>query len=182
MDRYGLRDLVAPFYSKRGGDSRLDHAERVEAIVTRWQKEQQEDLDEEVLIATAYLYAISEDILPHHATRVGVEAWFVEQGWGNARIRGLMRSIERLPDSPKSMEEKLVADADTVCRLGLLGLSRAMIVGGQRGESLPEVLLRVQQDLYRRAYTAPGQREIVPLKSRLRDLAEELRGQTGDRR
>ncbi|MEM6532842.1 MAG: hypothetical protein AAF654_09460 [Myxococcota bacterium] len=182
MDKFGLRDLVAPFYSKRGGDCRFDHAERIEGIVTRWQKEGQDELDEDLLIATAYLYAISEDILPFHTTRVGIEAWFVEQGWGNARIRGLMRSMERLPDQPKSMEEKLVADADTVCRLGLIGLTRAMLVGGQRGESIAEVLARVQQDLYRRAYTAPGQREIVPLKSRLKDLAEELRNLTGDGR
>ncbi|MEL6340943.1 MAG: hypothetical protein AAFP04_03635 [Myxococcota bacterium] len=135
------------------------------------------DVDADLLLAMAYLYSIRQEVLAHHATRVGVEAWFVEQGWGNARIRGLMRSLERIPHDPKSIEEKLVSDADTVCCLGLLGFSRAMISGGSVGLTMEEIIAQTQQTLYRRGYTAPGQAEIIPRKSRLRDLLEDLRSE-----
>lgn len=175
MDPFGLKELAAPFYRKQNPALREDHPQRVIDLVTQWQQEIDEPLDGDLLLALATLYAVEEEIRATHRTRVGVEAWFVEQGWGNARIRGLMRALERLPDAPKSMEEKLVADADTALRLGLVGLSRALLAGGARQEELQVVLNAAQMDLYRRAYTAPGQATIVPLKARLRDLLEELR-------
>ncbi|MEM6274056.1 MAG: hypothetical protein AAF735_02350 [Myxococcota bacterium] len=146
-------------------------------MTKKWHEEEaaRHDVDADLLLAMAYLYSVREEVLTHHATRVGVEAWFVEQGWGNARIRGLMRSLERVPNDPKSIEEKLVSDADTVCCLGLLGFSRAMIGGGSLGLSMDEIIEQTRQTLYRRGYTAPGQAEIIPRKSKLRDLLEALR-------
>ncbi len=175
MDRFGLKELAAPFYRKQLPSLREDHADRIAALVTKWQKEIEEPLDGDLLLAMGTLYAVEKEIRSSHQTRVGVEAWFVEQGWGNARIRGLIRALERLPDTPKSMEEKLVADADTALRLGLLGLSRALLAAGAEQEELQVALNAAQKDLYRRAFTAPGQAEIIPLKARLRDLLEELR-------
>ncbi|MEM6730862.1 MAG: hypothetical protein AAF658_04865 [Myxococcota bacterium] len=175
MDLFGLKELLAPFYARQSGELRADHPERVAAIATRWQKETEEPLDGDLILAMSYLYSITDQVSTQHRVRVGIEAWFVEQGWGNAKIRGLMRAAERLPDEPKSFEEKLVADADTLCRLGLLGLTRALLRGGAEGRALEEILSVAQKDLYRRAYTAPGHTEIVPLKARLRDLLEELR-------
>ncbi|MEL6543121.1 MAG: hypothetical protein AAFQ82_00745 [Myxococcota bacterium] len=175
MEIYELKELAAPFYRQKDPGTREDYPDRVIELVNEWQESIEEPLDVDLLIAMSTLYAVSEEIRSTHQSRVGVEAWFVEQGWGNARIRGLMRSLERLPDQPKSMEEKLVADADTALRLDLFGLARALLTGGAKDEKLPDVLDRVQKDLYRRAYTAPGQQRIVPKKARLRDLLEELR-------
>src|SRR5436190_1453256 len=61
----------------------------------------------------------ARDTLHHTKARGAVEAALVELGWTDPQLRDLWRALERLPDKPTTLEERLVADADTLLRLGL---------------------------------------------------------------
>ncbi|MEO0814697.1 MAG: hypothetical protein AAFY60_17680, partial [Myxococcota bacterium] len=85
MEIYELKELAAPFYRQKDRGTRVVYPDRVIELVNDWQESVEEPLDVDLLIAMSTLYAVSEEIRSTHQSRVGVEAWFVEQGWGNAR-------------------------------------------------------------------------------------------------
>jgi hypothetical protein len=89
-----------------------------------------------------------------------------------------MRGLERLPDKPQTIEEKIVADAETLTRFGVLGLVRsAMAAGGAppTGQTLTAIVDAIQKNLHRRVYTRAGSNQAMAARERLRDLATELR-------
>lgn len=177
MNRNELKEKLAPHFAKRNVAHRLPSAERAALHALGWLENAKEEVDAipDNVYALALLYPIADLVLPSHRVRTGIEAFFVSHGWTETRIRQVLRGADRLPDKPKSVEEKLVADADLVTRLGLFGLVRHVADGAAQGHEFDAIFDEAQRNLYRRAYTAPGQTEIVALKKKMRELLMELR-------
>ena len=128
MDFTRLKQTVAKHYAARDAAHRWDHAERIAARALAWldAADDGSDFDRDQVIALSYLMTLGQPVWQQVELRSAVEACFVEQGWTPLRTRELMRALERLPDKPKTDEERLVADADSMMRLPAFGLTRAI--------------------------------------------------------
>ena len=106
------------------------HAERLLAIARRWLGEPQTtgaaDLGQEAVEALCLLLPVRDRLLGEFALKSRIEATFAESGWTPLRCRELLRSLERLPDKPRTDGEKIVADADSILGLGTLGLPASL--------------------------------------------------------
>ena len=176
MFRDRLRSALIVTYKAAPPPQRLDHAERLERLALRWLQEDAhpDDFDAEAVSALCLMLPLRERLLAEFNLKSGAEAAFAESGWTAVRVREIMRSLERLPDKPKSSEEKWIADADTVLRLGLLGFARHASAAALAGENVGELGPRLRAALGRRLYTPQGHREAGPLREELRVLMERL--------
>ncbi|MEK7705717.1 MAG: hypothetical protein AAB426_12215 [Myxococcota bacterium] len=174
MDLGRLQQLLAPFARTLDAAHRTDHAARVRERACGWIESESLHDAELALVQTLALLLPFRASLQQTATRAAVEAVFVEAGWSAIKIRELFRALERLPDAPKSLEEKLVADADTIDRLGLIGLVRAMASAGASGQELGEALASLRKVLARRLYTPYGHRDATAAREALRGLLREI--------
>jgi hypothetical protein len=173
MDFTRFKEKVAALYRGRDPATRLDQAERLVAKAQAFAATMSRsgtDVDLDMVEALAWLILLRNTVLPQMATRTTLEACLVEQGWSTARARELFRSLERLPDHPQSIEEQLAADAETVSRLGLLGLLRQVAISAAGGAGLLDSLELAFKQLGRRIYTVPATAEATLLKDELRDL------------
>jgi hypothetical protein len=173
MNFNGFKGKLQPLYKSRDPATRFDQAERIVAKARTFAAAlaaEGDDVDTDLVEVVAYLVPLRNTILPQMPTRTTLEACLVEQGWTTLKARELFRSLERLPDNPKSLEEQIVADAETVTRLGLLGLVRQVAMSAAAGQSLAEALEIAFKQLGRRLYTAPAAAEAGALKDQLRDL------------
>jgi hypothetical protein len=79
-----------------------------------------------------------------------------------------------MQDKPTTVEEKLVVDADTLTRLGLLGLVRQVAMAAAAGESIEATLDNARRSLAGRTFTPAAHTEAAGLRDQLRDLLREL--------
>lgn len=172
LDTAQLRELVAPLYHNVDVVSRWDYGERLARDALRWidaADGDARDADADMVAALAHLYPVRTQIYPQLRTRTALEAFFVGQGWTTLRTRELMRGLEHLPDQPRSLEEKLVADAETLSRLGIYGFARAVALGPSAQQGLAQCVEALRKQLHRRLYTRLAQVESGPLRAELRD-------------
>jgi hypothetical protein len=174
MDFTRLKQTLKKPYGELDPARRWDQAERIAATALAWADASEEDVDRDLVEALAYLLTVRREVVPKLALRNAVETCFVEQGWTPLRIRALIRALERMPEKPETLEEKLVADADTLTCLGLLGLVRQVAMAAATGESLEALLARARRSLSRRTFTAVGHAQAVALRDELRDLLRTL--------
>jgi hypothetical protein len=167
-----MSQVLLPLYQTNDPAHRAEYAELLVAQALRYaEREAAPKLDE--VEALARLLA-ARDTLRQLKRRGPVEACLIELGWTDPRVRDLWRALDRLPDKPQSIEERLVADAHTVLHLGVGGLVRQAQQSGARGESPADCLKAVHKNLGRRLYTAAASGEAIPLKDELRALWTKL--------
>ncbi len=178
MNFRALEDKLAPLYRERDAANRWEQAERLTRRALAFADDASNDaaeLDRDRLIALCYLLGVCEPILRDMAVRTTIEACFTEQGWTPLMFRQLIQSLERLPDRPRAIDEKLVADAHSALCLGALGFGRHLAAGAAAGLPFEQCLAAMQKDLGRRFYTKPGQVASKKLRDELRELATQLR-------
>ena len=173
-----LRAALTALYKAAPPAARLDHAERLLAIARRWLGEPQTtgaaDLDQEAVEALCLLLPIRDRLLGEFALKSRIEATFAESGWTPLRCRELLRSLERLPDKPRTDGEKIVADADSILGLGTLGFVRHVSLASGEGLGLRDLPNRLRVALSRRLYTPQAHRDAPALREALRAQLEQL--------
>lgn len=175
LDFRRLVHLLENHYREVDASQRLDQSARVALTVQGWIEASPEaGHDLELGLVLAYLVPVRERVLATPTSRTAVEAYCVEHGWTDSRTKQLFQSLATLPDQPKSPLEQLVADAETLSRLGILGFARALAAGGARGAELEDIMWGMNKVAGRRLYTPQGQRDAVPLKRRIQELVSEL--------
>lgn len=178
LDIPQLRDLLISLYNANDASERWDQALRVTRIALSFvqaDSPETKDADVQVVAGLAMVYGVRQKVVPTTRVRASVEAYFVSQGWTAVRSRELMRALERLPDKPQTIEEKIVADAETITRLGVLGLARSAMAAGSAGQALSVIADAAQKNVHRRLFTRAGSNLAAVARDRLRDLAGELR-------
>lgn len=174
MDFGPLRQVLGPLYLALDPAHREEHAQYLDKTAHQLLARECEpgSADSALVTALSYLLVARESVLRDVATRSSIEAFFVEAGWTAPRIRELFRALERLPDKPKSTEEKLVADAETLGRLGMRGFVRLLAMHAATGTSLPDVLGQLRQAPNRRVFTRSARKDAQPLRDELRELVK----------
>ena len=178
LDVPQLRDLLISLYNANDASERWDQAVRVaRAALSFVQADSAEtkDADIQMVAGLALVYGVRQKVVPTTRVRASVEAFFVSQGWTAVRSRELMRALERLPDKPTTLEEKLVADAETLTRLGVLGLVRSAMAAGSGEQTLSSIADVVQKNAHRRMFTRAGSNAAMAARERLKELGAELR-------
>ncbi len=178
LDIPPLRDLLSGLYSSNDAAERWDQALRITRIALKLAEADAgdtKDADLGMVAGLALVYPVKQKVVPTTRVRASVEAYFVSQGWTAVRSRELMRGLERLPDKPQTVDEKLVADAESLTRLGVLGMVRASMSAGAGQHDLSSIADAANKNVHRRMFTRAGQIQAVAARDRLRDLAGELR-------
>jgi hypothetical protein len=67
-------------------------------------------------------------------------AFLKNLGWKDAEIQELFRSLERHLESPETVEEEIVHDANKVEILGAFGVAKAFTMGALLGQSYEETV------------------------------------------
>lgn len=175
LDFRRLVNLLEAHYREVDASQRLDQSARVALTVQGWidaTPDAGHDLD--LGLVLAYLVPVRERVLATATSRAAVDAYCVEHGWTESRTRLVFQGLAALPDQPKTPLEQLVADAETLSRLGILGFARALAAGGASGAELEDIMWGMNKLAGRRLYTPQGQRDAVALKRRLQELVSEL--------
>jgi hypothetical protein len=176
MDFSRLKKLLQPWYGELNPAIRADHAERVARKALGWARAGRTvDFDRDLLTLLAYLLPVRDVVLKTTSNKNAVEAALVEQGWPPLQCRELFHSLARLPDKPTLPEEKLVTDADTLLRYGVLGFARQVALTTGRGESLDAGAESMMRSLSIKLHTAEGLAEAPKPKLELHQLVLQLK-------
>lgn len=178
LDVPKLRELLASLYTQNDPSERWDQALRVTRValsLIEQESAETKDADIETVAGLALVFLVRHKILPTLRMRASVEAYFVSQGWTAVRSRQLMHGLERLPDKPQSIEEKIVADAEAWTRLGVLGFARMAASSGAANQPLEGVIDALHKNVHRRMYTRSAQSRSIALRDELRDMLLRLR-------
>jgi hypothetical protein len=178
LDVPRLRDLLAALYGANDASERWDQGLRITRVALSFVQAdaaETKDADVQMVAGLALVFPVRQKVVPTTRVRASVEAFFVSQGWTAVRSRELMRALERLPDKPQTIEEKIVADAETLTRLGVLGLVRSAMAAGAAQQTLTAIADTLQKNVHRRLFTRAGSNQAAAARDRLRDLAADLR-------
>lgn len=141
-----LRHAVAAFYDGKGGCHDLDHADRVHATAIRIGNLMDSRLD--IISAAAILHDIGRKDESAsrgevcHAARGAELAVIIlrDLNFGEADISAISHCIAthryRDANPPKSLEAKILFDADKLDSIGAVGIGRAFLFAGQVGARL----------------------------------------------
>ena len=168
------------------------HVERVLGLVLRLSKRYRGKVDLEALIAATLLHDIGrrleEDYGEHHAVisaRLARELLgalgYSEEFIGKVEHIILAHSFS-LGARARTLEAMILSDADKLDALGAIGVVRAFMLGGERGESISdkirhfrEKLLRLKELLYLDESARIAERRHRFLELFLKELEEDLR-------
>lgn len=178
LDVPRLRDLLGPLFATNDAAERWDQALRITRLALSFIDPAAADTreaDPSVVAGLALVYPVRVKVVPTLRVRASVEAYFVSQGWTALRSRELMRGLERLPDKPQTVDEKIVADAENLTRLGVLGACRAAMAAGAAEQTLEQLAEQLNKNIHRRMFTRAGQTHGVTARDEVRDFATKLR-------
>ena len=132
------------------------------------------ECDAELLIVSAYFHGAlnQENKIRDFLRSLGYSNNFID------KIINVVRNSAS-PSTSKTMEEKILYDANLLDALGAVGIARSFIKGGYMGQSIQETLSIMKENMKRKLMTPEG--ESIAVKRRrfmdqfIRTLEEELR-------
>ena len=127
-----------------------DHVERVVKLAVYIAR--REGADVEVVKKSAELHDIARD-KPNHAIESAKLAREIlrREGYDEEFIERVVHCIEAHSFSsgvePKTLEAKVLSDADKLDAIGAIGIARAFIFSGEKGRSIEETLKHFEEKL-----------------------------------
>lgn len=126
------------------------HVERV-ARIAKYIAER-EGGDIEVVLKSAELHDVARFAENHAFESAKVaEKLLREQGYGEEFVRSVKHAIESHSFSskvePKTLEAKILSDADKIDAMGAIGIARAFMFSGERRRSIEETLRHFEEKL-----------------------------------
>ncbi|WP_457549897.1 HD domain-containing protein [Archaeoglobus sp.] len=127
-----------------------DHVERVVKLAVYIAKK--EGADVEVVKKSAELHDIARD-KPNHAIESAKLAREIlrREGYDEAFVEKVAHCIEAHSFSsgvePKTLEAKVLSDADKLDAIGAIGIARAFIFSGENGRSIEETIEHFEEKL-----------------------------------
>ncbi|RQH00979.1 HD domain-containing protein [Natrarchaeobius oligotrophus] len=206
-----VRSRARPYFADASPAHDWNHVERVEALSETLLERNPESADERVVTLAVFLHDVGrarEDRgeIDDHAhwgaleaerilADVGAEAETIE------RVRHCVRSHRYSNDvEPKTLEAKLLSDADNLDALGAVGVARVFSYGGENGNAIHDPSVSPAADespaeqtgyehlhekilaLPERMYTDPG-RELAHERTRfVREFADRLESEIAGER
>uniref|UniRef100_A0A7J2TJC1 HD domain-containing protein n=1 Tax=Archaeoglobus fulgidus TaxID=2234 RepID=A0A7J2TJC1_ARCFL len=162
-----------------------DHVERVKRIA-RFLAER-EGANVEIVLKAAELHDIARDCENHaiESARIA-ETILRQQGFDEEFINSVKHAIEAHSFSgkiePRTLEAKVLSDADKLDAIGAIGIARAFIFSGEKKRGIEETLRHFEEKLLKlkdQLYTETAKRIAEKRHSFLRDFYEEIKRELG---
>lgn len=127
-----------------------DHVERVKKLAIHIAIK--EGANVYVVEKAAELHDIARDLEDHSAESAKIARKILkEQGYDDEFVEAVVHAIETHSFStrrePKTLEAKVLSDADKLDAIGAIGVARAFMFSGERGRSLEETLKHFEEKL-----------------------------------
>ncbi len=163
-----------------------DHSKRVKLLALYIAE--REGGDQKVIEMAADLHDIARDCENHAIEGAKIaEDLLRKKGYPEDFIRKVCHCIEAHSFSskvePKTLEAKILSDADKLDAMGAIGIARAFMFAGERGESLEDVLnhfeeklLKLKDFLYTETAKMLAKSRHKFLEEFYRRLIDEIRG------
>ena len=148
---------IRELFADNAGGHDADHTLRVyrNAMVLA---ERISECDREIVALAALLHDADDHKLFHTVNNANARRFLEQSGVGKARIEWICEAINSVSFSqnkgavPKTIEGKIVQDADRLDAIGAIGVARCFAFGGEHGRSMEESV----QHFYDKLLTLKG--------------------------
>ncbi|MCD6510248.1 MAG: HD domain-containing protein [Thermoprotei archaeon] len=171
-----------------------DHVRRVLNLALRIAQSYSDEVDIEVLTLAALLHDLGRPLEEarriHHAliSAEMAEGILREIGMSDEKIRKVVEAIKAhsytMQKAPKSIEARILSDADKLDAIGAIGVARCFMEAGRRGRSLKDSIEHFHAKLLKLKdlmYTEEARRLALErhefMERFLKRLMQELRGE-----
>jgi len=147
MNEKELIKFVKPLYKTKDSMHNFNHILRIKRKVANLQKDYS-DINEKRLKMLIYFHGLKKWIKENKKK-------FLNLGFNKKDIL----LIHRHTKNPKTIEEKLVNDANLLEAVGRFGIKKALIVGKERGRNRAETIDYIRKNINKvRFYTKRGKK------------------------
>ena len=136
IERY--KDFVRPYYANRDIAHNFSHIERIIGRLDRLSEGIPSPPRRDHLCFLACFHGLSHRLSEDQPFRQQAIGFLRSLGWTETEIPDLFKSLERHLQSPQTVEEEIVHDANKIEVLGAFGIAKAFTMGGVLGQSYTE--------------------------------------------
>lgn len=145
MEEKEIAELVMPLYAHKDSMHDFKHILRIKKRVNLYKKDYKK-INESKLIFLIYFHGLKKYVEEH-------EKEIISRGFSKNWIQSLYRHTK----NSKSIEEKLVSDANLWEAVGKYGIKKALQVGKERNQTMKVTLKIIQENISKvRFYTKKG--------------------------
>ena len=141
MNRYELQpylEFVRFLYDDRDPGHDFNHIKRITERLSILSADLITTLRDDLLYFLACFHGLWNKINTDYKFRENVRSFLINLGWNESNIDEGFICLERHLKSPKTVEEKVVHDANYMDLLGAFGVAKAFTTGGAKGQSYEE--------------------------------------------
>lgn len=131
-------EFIRPYYADRDAAHDLRHIERIISRLDMLSEDVSPAPRRDRLHFLACFHGLGARLRDDEQFREQTTAFLHELGWTHIEIQELFQSLDRHLESPETVEEEIVHDANKVEILGAFGVAKAFTVGGMLGQSYEE--------------------------------------------
>lgn len=145
MKEKEIAEFVKPLYAHKDSMHNFKHILRIKRRVNLYKKDYKK-INEQKLKFLIYFHGLKEYVKQH-------EKEIISMGFPKDWIEALYRHTK----NPKTIEEKLVSDANLWEAVGKYGIRKAMQVGKERNQTMKRTLKIMQDNINKvKFYTSKG--------------------------
>jgi uncharacterized protein len=132
------KEFVRPHYANRDVAHSFRHIERIISRLDMLSEGMSSPPRRDRLHFLACFHGLGARLRDDEKFREQTTFFLQDLGWTLAEAQELFRSLERHLESPETVEEEIVHDANKVEILGAFGIAKAFTMGGILGQSYEE--------------------------------------------
>ncbi|MBN2041103.1 MAG: hypothetical protein JW864_13755 [Spirochaetes bacterium] len=164
VDSY--KDFVKPFYTEKDPGHDFKHIERITDHLKLLSRDISEEIRLERLYFLACFHGLIEPLSSNVNFRKTVDKFLKSLEWTDDEIEEGIKSLNRHLETPETVEEKIVHDANNLEILGAFGIAKVFTTGGVKGLHIDETLdLFENEYLNKMDFYTPAGKELA--KSRM---------------
>lgn len=172
-------DFVGPYYAEKDPAHNLLHIVRIIQRVPLLSEGVSEEIHPERLYFLACFHGLGKQLAASQDLQEKARIFLKALGWTSEEMEEAFQSLKRHLTDPRTVEEKIVHDANYLEAVGAFGIAKAFTTGGARGQSIEETAgIFEHQYLDQIEFqTAIGKRLADERKSYTKDFLRHLKGE-----
>lgn len=132
------RDFVKPYYEEKDPAHDFRHIEKIINRLTMLSEGISQEIHPEKLYFLACFHGLGKQLSSNKDFNDRVQTFLESLGWTIENIEEAFQSLYCHLTNPRSVEEKIVHDANYIEILGAFGIAKAFITGGAKGQTIEE--------------------------------------------
>ena len=173
------RKFARSHYTNKDAAHNFRHIKRIIDRLDFLSRELSQQPNKALLYFIACFHGLEKNLRSDIAFRDRVKSFLRELNWTEVEIKQGFQSLERHLKYPKTIEERIVHDANYVELLGAFGIAKAFTTGGAYNQTYEETAdIFEHQYLDRVKFVTPmGKRLAEKKKSYAKDFLRQLRSE-----